>query len=333
MAKLFQEIEINGLKLKNRIVMAPMVMNSSDNLGLANNFHLVHYTTRAVGGVGAIIIEATAVEPRGRITNEDLGIWSDEHIEPLSRIVSECKKYGAKIGIQLAHAGRKCQVLDEQSIAPSAIAFDQSYRMPNAMTREDIQVVIEAFKQGARRAKEAGFDFVEIHGAHGYLINEFMSPLTNTRADEYKNRATFLGEIVKSVRSVFEKPISLRVSGYEYREGGNTPTEVGNIINEVKQFGIDMVHVSSGGVVPAPIDPYPGYQIPFAEKIKEVTGLPVIGGGLITEPAMAEEIVESGSCDMVFFARELLRNPYWPLHAAKVLEADIEWPKQYIRAK
>lgn len=335
MAGLFTDIHINEMNIKNRIVMAPMVMNQSDDSGLANDFHFVHYVTRAVGGTGTIILEATAVEPRGRITNRDLGIWSDAHIAPLRRIVQECKKYGAVVGIQLAHAGRKCAVSTEESIAPSELAFDENYPTPKEMTLEEIQTVIASFKEGARRAAEAGFDFVELHGAHGYLMNEFISPLTNHRRDGYGSPTAFLGEVIENVRDVMPSsmPIYLRVSGHEYAEGGNTPEDIGMILNEVKRKGLDVIHVSSGAVVPAVITPYPGYQVHFAEKIKEITRLPVIAGGLVTEPTMAEEMIQNNRCDFVFLARELLRQPYWPLQAAKELGYDMVWPSSYVRGK
>ena len=319
--------------------MAPMCMDSADELGNINSWHYLHYGNRAVGGAGLIILEATAVESRGRITAMDLGIWSDSHIEGFRNIVEECKKHGTKMGIQLSHAGRKCEVITENIIAPSPIAFNEKYKTPSEMSKEDIREVINLFKEGARRAKEAGFDVIEIHGAHGYLINEFMSPLTNNREDEYggsvENRARFLKGVVKAVREVWteELPLILRVSAQEYAEGGNSPEDTAEIINLAKDAGIDMVDVSSGGVVQAHINTYPGYQINFAETIKVITNLPVIGGGLVTSSQLAEEIIQNNRADLVFFGRELLRNPFWPLNAAKELQDDIEWPKQYLRSK
>lgn len=339
MNKLFSHIDIKNLELKNRIVMAPMCMVMADENGYAKDWHEIHYATRAIGGTGLIILEATAVESRGRIKDGDLGIWDDSHIEGLSKIVNSCKALGAKVGIQLAHAGRKCTVKSEKIIAPSPIAFDDSYSTPEEMTKDDIKTVINSFKEGARRANEAGFDAIEIHGAHGYLINEFLSPLANKRKDEYggslENRTRFLMEIIKEVKTVWpeNKAIILRVSAEEYVEAGNHPEDLVNIINLIKNEGIDIINVSSGGVVSADIDIYPGYQIPFAETIKRGTKLPVIAGGLITEPEMAEEILKNNRADFIFLGRELLRNPYWPLEAAKKLNQDIEWPYPYIRAK
>lgn len=338
MPGLFSNYNIKEIRLNNRVVMAPMCMDSAESDGKVNEWHYVHYVTRAVGGVGLIILEATAVEDRGRITDKDLGIWEDSQIEGLKRIVDECKKHGAKMAIQIAHAGRKCEV-DTEIIAPSAIAFNEKYKTPKEMTKQDIQEVVEAFKKGALRAKEAGFDIIELHGAHGYLINEFMSPITNKRTDEYggnlENRARFLKEVVKAVREVWEqeRPLILRVSGEEYLAEGNSPKDTADVINLVKDEGIDIIDVSSGGVAPAAINTYPGYQIKIAETIKARTGLPIIAGGLITEASMAEEIIQNERGDMVFLARELLRNPYWALQAAKELEQDVEWPIQYLRSK
>lgn len=339
MSKLFSSYRVKNLELKNRIVMAPMCMYSADDEGNPGTWHYLHYGNRAVGGTGLIILEATAVESCGRISAKDLGIWDDSHIEKLSDIVKECKKHGTKMGIQLAHAGRKCEVNTEDIIAPSAIAFNEQYKTPREMSLADIKRVIGSFKEAARRAKEAGFDIIEIHGAHGYLINEFLSPLTNKRTDEYggslQNRGRFLKEVIEAVREVWTKelPIILRISAEEYAKGGNNPNDLAEIINYVKEAGIDIVDVSSGAIVDAKIETYPGYQVKFAETIKEITNLPVIAGGLITSPLMAEEIIQNGRADLIFLGRELLRNPYWPLMAAKDLKDDIEWPNQYSRSK
>lgn len=339
MAKLFESIRIKDIEFKNRIVMPPMCMYSSDDSGYANDWHFIHYATRAIGGTGLIIVEATGVERRGRISDKDLGIWDDSHIVGLAKIVTLCKKYGARVGIQLGHAGRKCEVESEEIIAPSPIAYSSRYKVPRKMTKEDIDDVINAFKEGARRADEAGFDLIEIHAAHGYLINEFLSPLSNKRADEYggslENRARFLKEILREVRKVWpeNKLICVRVSAEDYVEEGNHPEDLANILNLVKDEGVDLVNVSSGAVVPAMIKAFPGYQVKFAEVIKRETNLPVIAGGLISEAEMAEEIVANNRADMVFLGRELLRNPYWPLEAAKKLNHEIDWPLQYERSK
>jgi NADPH2 dehydrogenase len=339
MSKVFSNYKLKNLELKNRIVMAPMCMDSADDQGNVNSWHYLHYGNRAIGGAGLILLEATAVESRGRITAMDLGIWSDSNVQGLKKIVEECKSHGAKMGIQLAHAGRKCEVTTEDIIAPSSIAFNEKYKTPREMSKEDIKGVINSFKEGARRAKEAEFDVIEIHGAHGYLINEFMSPLANKRTDEYggsaDNRGRFLKEVIKAVREVWteELPLILRVSAEEYAPGGNKTEDTAEIINLVKDAGIDMIDVSSGGLVGAHINTYPGYQINFAETIKTNTNLPVIGGGLVTSALMVEEILQNNRADLVFLGRELLRNPYWPLEAAKELQDDIEWPVQYLRSK
>lgn len=339
MSSLFSNINIKNVELRNRVVMAPMCMYSSDNEGHTKDWHFIHYSSRAIGGVGLIILEATAVESRGRITDRDLGIWDDDHIDGLKRIVNGCKNHGAKMGIQLAHAGRKCTAPEETIIAPSPIAFDETYRVPAEMTKEDIVQVIEAFAKAAERAEKAGFDVIEIHAAHGYLINEFISPLTNKRTDEYggnkENRARFLKDIIKAVRKVWpsEKPLIVRVSAEEYKENGNHDVDIADIIDIVKDEGVDIINVSSGGVVPAQINVYEGYQIKLAETIKKQTGLQVIAGGLITSPAMAEEIIQNNRADMVYLGRELLRNPYWTLLASSVLKKDFKWPEQYERSK
>jgi NADPH2 dehydrogenase len=339
MSKLFTPFKIKEMELKNRVVMAPMCMYSADTDGYAKDWHFTHYATRAVGGVGLIILEATAVEARGRISEHDLGIWNEEQVEGLKRIVDLCKAQGAKVGIQLGHAGRKSEAMSEPNIGPSAIAYSDQYRVPVEMTKEDIKNVVGAFKEAARRADLAGFDTIELHGAHGYLINQFLSPLTNKRTDEYggnvENRSRFLKEILQAVKTVWpkEKPIIFRVSAEEYAEEGNHDVEVANIIKALKEEGLDLINVSSGGVVNVAPKAYPGYQVKFAETIKQITGLPVMAGGLIASPSMAEEIVHNDRADLIFLGRELLRNPYWCLQAAKELRDELIWPKQYERAK
>lgn len=339
MSKLFSSFKVKNIELKNRIVMAPMCMYSAEGDGKAKDWHFIHYSSRAAGGAALIIQEATAVEARGRITDRDLGIWENSQMEGLKRIVTECKKHGTVMGIQLAHAGRKCEVESEVIIAPSSIAFNEKFKMPAEMSKEDIKRVIEAFKSAAQRVKDIGYDVIELHGAHGYLINEFLSPLSNKRTDEYggslENRASILREVIKAVREVWpmEKALILRVSAEDFLSEGNHPEDLAKIINLVKEEGLDIINVSSGGVAPAPINVYPGYQIKFAEVIKEKTKLPVIAGGLITSPLMAEEVLQNERADLIFLARELLRDPYWPLHAAEQLGEDISWPEQYVRAK
>lgn len=336
---IFKEFTLKNLKLRNRIVMAPMCMYMADSDGLVNDFHYIHYTNRALGGVGAIIVEATAVEARGRISDKDLGIWNDNHIEGLSALVQGIKKYGACAGIQLGHAGRKCSIENETIIAPSAITFSEEYKKPLEMSKTEMEEVKLAFKNGARRALEAGFDFIEIHGAHGYLLSEFLSPLTNKREDEYggniENRTRFVVEVIREVKSVWpeNKALLFRVSAKDYKEGGNTKIEMAEIVDIIKKEGIDLINVSTGGVVSdSIINAYPGYQVPEAQYIKENCHIPVIAGGLITTADQGTEIIENNRADLVFLARVLLREPYWVLNEAKKRKIELEYlPSAYER--
>ncbi|WP_026881705.1 NADPH dehydrogenase NamA [Clostridium akagii] len=335
--KTFEEYSIKSLKLKNRIVMPPMCMYSADNSGNVNDFHINHYTTRSLGGVGFIIVESTGITPNGRISDNDLGIWDDKHIEGLKTLVQGVKKYGAKIGIQLNHAGRKYLGSSGQPLAPSAVSYDEKYKLPKELTKLEIKEIILKFKEAAVRADKAGFDAIEIHAAHGYLIDQFLSPLSNLRQDGYgkttENRARFLKEILVAVKEVWPKgkPISLRVSAEDYKKGGMSTKEMVQIINIVKEY-VDVVHVSSGGLVPAHINLYPGYQVNFSETIKRECNIPTIAVGLITEIDMVEEILSNRRADLVALGRELLRNPFWVLNKAKEKNIDIELPEQYKRA-
>lgn len=334
--KTFENLKIKNLELKNRIVMPPMCMDATDKTGKVQDFHFVHYVDRAIGGVGLIILEATAVASNGRITPYDLGIWSDEHVEGLSKIVSGCKKYGSAMAIQLAHAGRKCELMDEPIVAPSPIEFNEEYQKPNELTKDGIREVIEQFKAGAARADSAGFDAIEIHGAHGYLIHEFLSPLTNKRTDEYggtlENRVRFLKEVLEGVKSVWpkDKAVLLRVSATDYKDGGMTLEDMVKIVSMIKQY-IDIIHVSSGGLELASIKTYPGYQVKLAEKIKEECRIPTIAVGLISNVEHVEDILNNERADLVALGRELLRNPYWVLNTARDLGIELEWPTPYVR--
>ena len=335
MAKLFEPFTIRDVEFKNRIVMSPMCMYSSHNEdGMIEDWHKTHYATRAVGQVGLIIVEATAVQPEGRISAQDLGIWSDDHIEGLTEAVRLMKQHGAKTGIQLAHAGRKATV-DGDIYAPSAIAFNEKYKTPVEMTKDDIKTTIQAFKDGAIRAKKAGFDVIELHGAHGYLINEFLSPLSNKRTDEYggsaENRYRLLREIIDAVRTVWEGPLFVRISAHDYTDGGMTSEAYVEMAKWMKEQGVDLIDVSSGAVVPAAIDAFPGYQVKFSETIKEGADISTGAVGLITTGIQAEEILKNGRADMILLARELLRDPYWAYTAAKELRVEIQSPKQYER--
>ena len=333
--KLFSPLTIKGITFKNRIVMAPMCMYSSHNEnGMVENWHRTHYTSRAVGQVGLIILEATAVTPQGRISPQDLGIWSDDHIAGLRELTGLMKEHGASAGIQLAHAGRKATV-EGEILAPSAIAFNEKTKTPKEMTKEEVSETVESFKRGAERAKKAGFEVIEIHAAHGYLINEFLSPLSNKRSDEYggsaENRYRFLREVIEAVKTVWDGPLFVRVSAHDYHDEGLTAEDYAEMGKWMKEQGVDLIDVSSGAVVPARINSYPGYQVKFSETIKEGANIQTGAVGLITSGLQAEEILQNGRADLIFIARELLRDPYWPRTAAKELGAAIEPPKQYER--
>ncbi|KOS68250.1 NADPH dehydrogenase [Lysinibacillus contaminans] len=334
MSKLFEPYQLQTISLKNRIAMAPMCMYSAEDDGMVTPFHVVHYATRAAGQVGLIILEATGVLPEGRISNKDLGIWDDVHIEGLKQVVDGMKAYGAKTAIQLAHAGRKATV-EGEIYAPSAIAFNDAYKTPTEMTLNDIEKVIEAFKQAAIRAEKAGFDALEIHGAHGYLISEFLSPATNKRTDAYggsqENRYRLLRQVIDAVRSVWDGPLLVRVSAEDYAENGTTMDDFIVFSRWMKSQGVDLIDVSTGGVVQANINVFPGYQVPHAEAIKHGAGIPTSAVGLITTAIQAEEILQNNRADLIFLGRVLLREPYWPLHAAKELGEEVTPPTPYVR--
>jgi len=353
MARLFSPLTIKSVTFKNRIVVSPMCEYSSTD-GFANEWHLVHLGSRAVGGAGLVITEATAVSPEGRISPEDLGIWKNAHLDKLRSIVSFIHKHGAIAGIQLAHAGRKASFTAPwkgseqlkpgnggwQTVAPSAIPFHEGQTVPEALTIEGIKKVIEDFKTAAQRSLSAGFRLIEIHAAHGYLINQFLSPLSNLRTDEYggsfENRVRFLLEIVEAVQSVWpaDLPLFVRISATEWAEGGWNENDSVQLAALLKSKGIDLIDCSSGGNtsgVKIPVGP--GYQVRFAAQIKKETGLLTGAVGMITGAQQAENILANEEADMIVMARELLRDPYFPLHAALELNADIKWPDQYLRAK
>lgn len=334
-AKLFEPYTIKNVTFKNRIAMAPMCMYSShDEDGLVQDWHKVHYASRAVGQVGLIILEATAVQPEGRISSKDLGIWSDEHVEGLAEVARLIKSHGTVPGIQLAHAGRKATV-DGDIFAPSAIPFNESSKTPNEMTKEDIQKTVQAFQDATVRASKAGFEVMEIHGAHGYLINEFLSPVSNKRTDEYggsaENRYRLLREVIEAVKAVWDGVLFVRVSAKDYLPEGLDVEDYVEFSKWMKEQGVDLVDVSSGAVAPARIDVYPGYQVQLAEKIKHEANIATGAVGLITRGEHAEEILQNDRADLVLLARELLRDPYWPRTAAKQLGVELEAPVQYDR--
>ncbi|GMA08669.1 NADPH dehydrogenase [Tetragenococcus halophilus subsp. flandriensis] len=335
MVKLFSPVEFKGVRLKNRIAMSPMCMYSSVNEdGMLTPFHVSHYVSRAVGQVGLVTVEATAVQPEGRISKQDLGIWQDEHISGFKRLNKELHQYGTKTSIQLGHAGRKAE-LDPPIYAPSALAFAEKSLTPVEMSKEDIQKTISSFKEGARRAREANFDIVEIHAAHGYLINQFLSPLTNQRIDEYggskKSRYRLLNETIKAVKKEWQGPLFVRISANEYHKDGNTKEDFVYFAKQMKAQGVDLVDCSSGAVVPAKVETYPGYQVRYSEKLREKAEIATGAVGLITTGIQAEEIVQNQRADLVFIGRSLLRNPYWAKAAADELGYNIEPPEQYAR--
>jgi len=344
MPDLFSPLTLRDVTLRNRIVMSPMCMYSASN-GLANDWHLGHYLARAVGGVGLLIAEATAVEARWRISTEDLGLWDDAQIEPLARIVRLVQAQGAAMAVQLAHAGRKAWSSargqgPETAVAPSALPFDEGWQSPRALTAGEIDDVVAGWGAAAARALEAGFDAVEIHGAHGYLCHQFLSPLSNHRDDEYggdlASRSRFLMRVVDAVRGAWpeDRPLLVRVSATDWAAGGLTPDDLVVVARELKARGVDVIDCSSGGAVPAaPPGVGPGYQVPFAEKIRREAGIATVAVGLIGAPELADEIVRNGRADLVALGRELLRNPYWPLDAAGTLGRDVAWPRQYQRAR
>lgn len=339
MNQLFTEFRIKDLTLKNRIVMPPMCMYTATEDGFPTSWHPIHYASRAIGGAGLVIVEATAVSPEGRLSDNDLGLWEDRHVEGLRGIVRLLHQYGAKAGIQINHGGRKCEAPGMDIEAPSPIPFNEESKIPREMTRDDIRETVEEFRRAAARALDAGFDLLQIHAAHGYLLSEFLSPLTNRRNDEYggtpENRVRFLGEVIDAVRQVWpwEKPLEVRVSAEDYAEGGNKAEDVAEMLALVAGKGIDMVNVSTGGVVPVVPAVFPGYQVPHAETVRRITGLPVTAGGLLGDPRQVASLVEEQKAELVFLGRELLRDPYWPLRTAGELGVDLEWPTQYRRAK
>lgn len=333
--KLFNDYSLRTMTLKNRLVMAPMCMYQVHNEdGLATNFHFAHYVTRAIGQVGLIIVEATGVTPNGRITDNDLGLWDDSQIEPLKKIVDAVHEQGSKIAIQLSHAGRKSTTKNTEHFAPSVVESNQAYMPYKEMFKEEINDILEAFKQAVIRADKAGFDGVELHGAHGYLIHEFLSPLSNQRNDEYGiDRNLFLKKLLDTIHSVWpkEKELWIRVSATDYHEDGLKPEDVAKALLEVKDQ-IDLVHVSSGGVISAKIELKDGYQLGLSKTIKEKVGLPTIGVGLINDSNLFISALEDGYCDLVASGRELLRNPFIMLEMLKEHDLSDKIPFSYYRA-
>ncbi|WP_088350779.1 NADPH dehydrogenase NamA [Ureibacillus massiliensis] len=336
MGMLFSNYQVKNIILKNRIVMSPMCMYaSSEKDGRVTEFHKIHYASRAFGQVGLIFLESTSVDPQGRISVFDLGIWDNLHVQGLKSIVDAVHNGGSKIGIQLSHAGRKA-IVEGSVYAPSSIRYKEGMKLPIEMSYEDIKRTINDFKNGAIRSQEAGFDVIEIHAAHGYLINQFLSPLSNKRTDEYggsrENRFRFLKEIIEEINSIWNGPLFVRISASEYHPEGNKIEDFIYYAQMMKELGVDLIDCSSGAVVPAKIDVFPGYQVKFAEKIKREVNIDTGAVGLITNALLAEEILNNKRGDLIFIARELLRDPYWPLRAAVQLKENIDFPNSYEKA-
>ncbi|WP_396219322.1 NADH:flavin oxidoreductase/NADH oxidase [Gemmatimonas sp.] len=355
MSALFSPLTLRSLTLRNRVGVSPMCQYSSED-GFATDWHLVHLGAFATGGAGLVLTEAAAVTPEGRISPHDLGIWDDAHIPMLRHITAFCRAQGAVMGIQLAHAGRKASTRRpweqpagavplaeggwDNVMAPSAVPFAPTYPLPQELSLDGIAQVIASFRAAANRALAAGFQVVELHAAHGYLLHEFLSPLANARTDRYggsfENRTRLLLEVTDAVRAVWpdELPLIVRISATDWADGGWTVDESVQLASLLKARGVDLIDCSSGGLAAhQQIAIGPGYQVPFAHRIRAETGVPTAAVGLITDAAQAEQVVADGSADVVLLARELLRNPRWPLMAAHALGASITWPPQYERAR
>jgi 2,4-dienoyl-CoA reductase-like NADH-dependent reductase (Old Yellow Enzyme family) len=353
MSVLFSSLTLRGVAFRNRIFVSPMCQYSSND-GLPTDWHLVHLGSRAVGGAALVMVEATAVCPEGRISPFDSGLWSDQHAQAFRRITAFVKDQGAVPGIQLAHAGRKASTrrpwqgggpvgIEEggwQTVAPSPLPFSDGYPTPHELTVAGIEAIRGMFAAAARRALEAGFEVVELHMAHGYLLHQFLSPLTNTRTDGYggspENRMRLPIEVAREVRGAWPQqlPLFVRISATDWIEGGWDLEGSVELARRFKEVGVDLVDCSSGGIVPGARIPFgPGYQTSFAAAIRRQVGIPTGAVGMITQPVQAEQIVATGQADVVLLAREMLRDPYWPLRAARVLDAEASWPAQYLRAR
>ena len=352
MTHLFEPLKLRDVVLRNRIGIPPMCQYSASD-GMAANWHFVHYGSRAVGGAGLMIIEATAVAPEGRITPGDLGLWEDRQIEPLARIAQFSQEQGCVPAAQLAHAGRKGSAargwqaqhtLDASeggwtTVAPSALSFGEGYVQPRELDAAGIRQVVAQFAAAAERAREAGLQLVEIHAAHGYLLHQFLSPLSNRRTDGYggsfDNRTRLVREVVAAVRAKWPErlPLLIRLSATDWVDGGWNVDETIELCRTLRGLGVDLVDVSSAGLVPTAIIPAgPGFQTEFAARVRREAGIATSAVGLITSPAQADHIIRTGQADMVLLGREILRNPYWPMNAAHALGQAASWPEQYLRA-
>jgi 2,4-dienoyl-CoA reductase-like NADH-dependent reductase (Old Yellow Enzyme family) len=353
MSTLFSPFKLREVEFKNRIFLSPMCQYSSKE-GMPDDWHLVHLGARAVGGVSLTVMEATAVSPEGRISPWDSGIWSDDHAQAFKRITRFISEQNALPGIQLAHAGRKASTDlpwrgekplapgkgGWQALAPSPLPFDEMYPVPRELTQKEIGEVVSQFAAATRRSLEAGFKVVEIHMAHGYLLHEFLSPLSNRRTDEYggsfENRVRLPLNVARVVRENWpsDLPLFVRISCTDWAEGGWDLVQSVELSQHLKEMGVDLIDCSSGGILPhVKIPVGPGYQTPFSATIRKTVGMATGTVGLIVDPHQAEQIIATGQADVILIAREMLRNPYWPLYAAKVLGVDLTWPPQYRRAK
>jgi 2,4-dienoyl-CoA reductase-like NADH-dependent reductase (Old Yellow Enzyme family) len=353
MSALFSPLKIKSLEFKNRIFVSPMCQYSSED-GMPTDWHLVHLGSRAVGGASLVMVEATAVSPEGRISLRDSGIWSNTQAQAFKRITAFIREQGSAAGIQLAHAGRKASTEVPwrgekplakseggwQPLAPSPLPFAEAYPVPREMTTRDLEEAVARFTEGTRRSLEAGFQVIEIHLAHGYLLHEFLSPLSNRRTDKYggnlQNRMRFPLRVVRAVRESWpaDFPLFVRISCTDWVKGGWDPPQSLELGQRLKEIGVDLIDCSSGGLVPSAAIPVgPGYQIPFSAEIRSKVGIATGAVGLITHPVQAEQILATGQADAILIARELLRDPYWPLRAARTLKVDIPWPPPYQRAK
>ncbi len=352
MAALFQSLKLRDIELKNRIGVPPMCQYSAQD-GMPSTWHTVHYGSRAVGGAGLMILEAIAVSADGRISPGDLGIWKDAHIEPMSRITRFATEYGCATAVQLAHAGRKASVTlgwqEQRSLlpiegswqthAPSPVTFGPKFATPVELSCNEITTIVVEFASAAGRALAAGFPVIEIHAAHGYLLHQFLSPLSNQRTDNYggsfANRTRLLREVITAVRAIWPDrlPVLVRLSATDWAEHGWNVEETIELCRQMRRLGVDLVDVSTGGLIPdVAVDEGPGYQAEFAARIRRESGMLTSAVGMITSPQQADHVIRSGQADMVLIGREILRDPYWPLHAAHVLGVTAEWPAQYRRA-
>jgi NADPH2 dehydrogenase len=329
---LFDSYQLKGLQLKNRIVLSPMCQYQAKNeKGIPEMWHMVHLVSRAIGGTGLILTEMTNVEPRGRITNNCLGIYSNEQVESFKRINDEIHQYGAKTGIQIAHAGRKSIIKEGDIVAPSSIPFSEDSPRPRELSKGEIEEIIEAFYQGAKRSVAAGFDTIEIHGAHGYLLHQFMSPASNKRNDEYGDPTKFPVKVIEAVKSAIPKemPILFRISAIEYIEGGYTFEDTLSYCETFKQAGVDLFDVSTGANSPVKPKVYPGYQVKYATKIKNKLDIPVMSVGKLETPELADAVIQEELADLICIGKGMLREPYWAKEAAQQLGKDLELPGVY----